>query len=206
MNTLNWLDCKTGEPILNKKSETAYFLIPEEFGGGHYETLNYKGDGFFGEVNVFEKIVEWNAPTRATEDPIFNRLIGIDLSLGDERNAFLKYPIKITKDETLTYEEAGPSIRDVFDGKSKMPKEVRKFFENVEKKLFEYKKKDLYFAITLFDQNGNPSGSYEDTKSAKVSFFVDKNRTLLYDQITSDSASKELFEEEPEEDEEYTLD
>lgn len=48
MGQFSWLDCKTGEQVLDNVERKVYLLVPKEFGGGHIEEDCYDGYGNFG--------------------------------------------------------------------------------------------------------------------------------------------------------------
>ena len=41
MGQFSWLDCKTGEQVLDNVRRKVYVLVPKEFGGGHIEENCY---------------------------------------------------------------------------------------------------------------------------------------------------------------------
>lgn len=60
MGQFSWLDCKTGEQVLDNVLRKVYVLIPQEFGGGHIEEECYDGYGHFGNLDIFDLIASWN--------------------------------------------------------------------------------------------------------------------------------------------------
>lgn len=116
MGQFSWLDCKTGEQILDNVSRKSYVLVPKEFGGGHIEEHCYDGYGRFGGRDVYALVAEWNRPDLCIGDDEEDRYIGIGIACYDEQNASLKYPIKITHDENAVYEECEPSLSDPDQG------------------------------------------------------------------------------------------
>ena len=60
MGQFSWLDCKTGEQVLDDVARDSYVLIPKEFGGGHVHEACYDGYGHFGTFDVHELVAEWN--------------------------------------------------------------------------------------------------------------------------------------------------
>lgn len=145
MGQFSWLDCVTNKPILDGVSKTSYVLVPQEFGGGHIEEYRYGGYGNFGGYDIYELVLDWNKKfipqymklmrngdwecEPSTEDfenlqnyyegkPISceDRWLGIILSCYDEDNSRLKYPIKITYDPNVTYEECNYSLSDPNQG------------------------------------------------------------------------------------------
>ena len=145
MGQYSWRDCVTGKPILDDVSKTSYVLVPREFGGGHIAESRYDGYGHFGGYDIYELVLEWNKEyipqyVKLMEvgkwecDPYTNdiddlmdyyndkpvdvepRELGITLACYDEDNARLKYPIKITYDETAVYEDCPISESDPNQG------------------------------------------------------------------------------------------
>lgn len=111
----------------------AYCLIPAEFGGGAYVVdHNYDGYGHFfdmktgEEVDIYEKLANWNVPDKCTGETEHDYLLGVDLSLstlknttgfnaGDYDTGVIKYPLKIV--EVLRdYEKAKPCWSDTNQG------------------------------------------------------------------------------------------
>ncbi len=60
MGQFSWLDCKTGEQIVDGRCRKSYVLVPEDFGGGHIEEECYEGYGEFGGHDVYDLVAEWN--------------------------------------------------------------------------------------------------------------------------------------------------
>lgn len=60
MGQFSWLDCKTGEQILDNVARKTYVLVPAEFGGGHIEEDCYDGYGNFGKNDIYELVALWN--------------------------------------------------------------------------------------------------------------------------------------------------
>lgn len=60
MGQFSWIDCVTGERILNDTKRDVYVLVPKEFGGGHIVEHCYDGYGHFGGHDIFELIADWN--------------------------------------------------------------------------------------------------------------------------------------------------
>lgn len=63
MGQFSWLDCRTGEPIINGLDKKVYLLVPEEFdedGTGHIEADYYDGYGHFGSKDVYDLVALWN--------------------------------------------------------------------------------------------------------------------------------------------------
>lgn len=145
MGQYSWRDCVTGKPILDDVEKTSYVLVPREFGGGHISERRYDGYGHFGGYDIYELVLEWNKKyipqyvklmeagkwecepyTNDINDLIdyYNdqpvdvdlRDLGITLACYDEDNARLKYPIKITYDETAVYEDYPYSPSDPNQG------------------------------------------------------------------------------------------
>lgn len=141
MGQFSWLDCISGEQVLDDVSRDVYLLIPKEFGGGHIKETCYDGYGRFGGYDVYELVADWNKSfihtvlnelkpywtasldetnllNFAKGEPIDTekRIIGIDLACYDEDNARLRYPIKITHDPNAVYEQCSPSPSDPNQG------------------------------------------------------------------------------------------
>jgi hypothetical protein len=60
MGQFSWLDCKSGEQIIDDKIKDVYLLIPKEFGGGHIKETCYDGYGNFGGYDVYDLVATWN--------------------------------------------------------------------------------------------------------------------------------------------------
>ena len=60
MGQFSWLDCITGEQIIDNKERDVYVLIPKEFGGGHIIEHCYDGYGHFGGYDIFDLVATWN--------------------------------------------------------------------------------------------------------------------------------------------------
>lgn len=60
MGQFSWLDCITGEQIIDNKRKSVYVLVPKEFGGGHIREGIYDGYGRFGGKDIYELVAEWN--------------------------------------------------------------------------------------------------------------------------------------------------
>jgi len=60
MGQFSWLDCKTGEQVLDNVRRDVYVLVPKEFGGGHIKETCYDGYGRFGGHDIYELVAEWN--------------------------------------------------------------------------------------------------------------------------------------------------
>lgn len=145
MGQFSWLDCKTGEQVIDDKRRDVYVLIPKEFGGGHIKEECYDGYGRFGGHDVYDLVVDWNINhleqvyanedtwkcewiktplthedferVKAGEMPVQEkRHLGIALACYDKDNERLHYPIKITHDPNAVYEECSPSMSDPNQG------------------------------------------------------------------------------------------
>ena len=146
MGQFSWLDCITQEQVLDNTRRDVYVLVPKEFGGGHIKESCYDGYGHFGMYDIYELVVEWNKNNfdiafnnvdtwkcgdwiKAYKEDLIRyakgeelrsgtelRILGIALACYDEDNARIKYPIKITHDETAIYEDCQPSLGDPDQG------------------------------------------------------------------------------------------
>ena len=143
MGQFSWLDCKTGEQIVDGKPRKSYLLVPARFGGGHIEEQCYEGYGVFGGHDVYDLVVDWNIGSidevfeqidtwkgsylkahekdyervaNGLEPTCEKRVLGIGLACYDEDNARLRYPIKITHDPNAVYEWCAPSKADPNQG------------------------------------------------------------------------------------------
>lgn len=137
MGQFSWLDCKTGEQVLDDVPRKVYVLVPKEFGGGHIEETCYNGYGDFGGNDIYELVVDWNKAhlDEYRKDKTFEgewfqkmgsveeafekmekRVIGISIACYDKDNARLAYPIKITHDPDAVYEDCKPSKSDPNQG------------------------------------------------------------------------------------------
>ncbi len=116
MGQFSWLDCKTGEQVLNDVIRDVYVLVPKQFGGGHIQEGCYDGYGMFGGRDIYALVAEWNVPENCVGDDEIDRYVGIDIACYDEQNASLKFPIKITHDPQAVYEWCAPSRSDPNQG------------------------------------------------------------------------------------------
>lgn len=137
MGQFSWLDCVTGEQVIDNRRRNVYVLIPKRFGGGHIKEECYDGYGNFGGHDIYELVVDWNRAfleeyhkdhsfeckwlqnRSSVEDALANmekRDIGISLACYDDDNASLYYPIKITHDPKAVYEWCPPSRSDPDQG------------------------------------------------------------------------------------------
>lgn len=60
MGQFSWLDCVTGEQILDNHTRESYLLVPQKFGGGHIPEPCYEGYGKFGGLDVYGLVADWN--------------------------------------------------------------------------------------------------------------------------------------------------
>ena len=60
MGQFSWLDCKTGEQVVDGRLRNVYVLVPEEFGGGHILEPCYDGYGHFGGFDIYDLVTDWN--------------------------------------------------------------------------------------------------------------------------------------------------
>lgn len=137
MGQFSWLDCKTGEQVVDNKRRNVYVLIPKEFGGGHIKEECYDGYGNFGGHDIYDLVVDWNREyleeyrqdntfvcdwlqKKASVEDALNtmekREVGISIACYDKDNERLHYPIKITHDPDAVYEECSPSMSDPNQG------------------------------------------------------------------------------------------
>ncbi len=137
MGQFSWLDCKTGEQVLDDVERDVYVLVPKEFGGGHIKEWCYDGYGRFGGHDIYDLVVDWNREYleeyrkndtfkcdwlqkyNSVEEAFENmhkRDIGISIACYDEDNAKLRYPIKITHDPNAIYERCVHSKSDPNQG------------------------------------------------------------------------------------------
>ena len=145
MGQFSWLDCRTGEQIIDNAPRNVYVLVPKEFGGGHILETCYDGYGRFGGHDIYDLVVDWNVPYMdeilrqkdefrsgwvSLYEEDFRRLskgeeirpgtekrtLGIAIACYDEDNARLRYPIKITHDPSAVYEMCGLSESDPDQG------------------------------------------------------------------------------------------
>lgn len=137
MGQFSWLDCITGEQVIDNKIRDVYVLVPKEFGGGHIHETCYDGYGRFGGQDIYELVVDWNRAhleeyrndhtfrcnwlqnTFSVEDALEKmdkRDIGISIACYDEDNERIHYPIKITHDPNAVYEDCKPSPGDPDQG------------------------------------------------------------------------------------------
>ena len=116
MGQFSWLDCITGEQVLDDVKRDVYLLVPKEFGGGHIKETCYDGYGRFGGRDAYGLVAQWNAPGKCIGDDEADRYVGIDIACYDEQNASLPYPIKITHDPDAVYEDCDPSPSDPYQG------------------------------------------------------------------------------------------
>lgn len=60
MGQFSWLDCITGEQVIDERRRKSYVLVPRQFGGGHIEEGCYEGYGRFGGHDVYDLVADWN--------------------------------------------------------------------------------------------------------------------------------------------------
>ena len=116
MGQFSWLDCKSGEQVLDDVERDVYLLVPREFGGGHIKETCYDGYGHFGGRDAYALVAQWNRPDICVGEDEADRYIGIKIACYDEQNASLRYPIKITHDPNAVYEDCEPSPGDPNQG------------------------------------------------------------------------------------------
>lgn len=144
MGQFSWLDCKTGEQVIDDLTRDVYLLVPNKFGGEHIKETCYDGYGHFGGKDVYELVADWNRDfipvvletlsdvwkcsidendranlrlfAEGKASTCEKRWLGIILACYDEDNARLKYPIKITHDPNAIYEDCVASDSDPNQG------------------------------------------------------------------------------------------
>lgn len=145
MGQFSWLDCRTGEQVLDNVPRKVYVLVPKEFGGGHITETCYDGYGNFGGCDIYDLVVDWNIGDlehilrhkdefrsgwvsryedafialkegKALPDGVDKRSLGIAIACYDEDNELLRYPIKITHDKDAVYERCAMSESDPNQG------------------------------------------------------------------------------------------
>lgn len=63
MGQFSWLDCVTGEQIIDNKVRDVYVLVPKEFHDKYGERIKetcYDGYGNFGGFDIYDLVAEWN--------------------------------------------------------------------------------------------------------------------------------------------------
>ena len=115
MGQFSWLDCKTGEQILDNVERTSYLLIPKEFGGGHLVEKCYDGYGHFAGRDAYALVAQWNRPEACFGNDEIDRHLGIELYYKYPIEN-LKYFIKVTHDPKAIYEMCGISEDDPNQG------------------------------------------------------------------------------------------
>lgn len=63
MGQFSWLDCVTGEQIIDNKRRKVYLLVPKQFAetyGPRILEEEYDGYGNFGKYDVYDLIADWN--------------------------------------------------------------------------------------------------------------------------------------------------
>lgn len=116
MGQFSWLDCKTGEQVLDNVRRDVYLLVPEKFGGGHIVEHHYEGYGVFGGRDAYALVAQWNRPEECIGFDEEDRDVGIDIACYDWENESLEFPIKITHDPDAVYEHCAPSMSDPNQG------------------------------------------------------------------------------------------
>ena len=145
MGCFSWLDCVSGKAIKLGVRRTSYCLIPEEFGGGHYEQSCYGGYGMFGMHDAYDLIASWNREF-ISKNPNYKlengktvssaswykdyadlskapeqvsvpewRYIGIELFFAKDYDK-IPFPLKITYDQNAVYEDCKASEEDPMQG------------------------------------------------------------------------------------------
>lgn len=145
MGQFSWLDCRTGEQIVDERRKDVFVLIPERFGGGHILEECYDGYGHFGGEDIYELVAKWNKdmipeiirrakngtwksiPSESAMQDMMNyyegkpyscplRYIGIHMACYDSDNFALEFPIKITHYKYCVYERCEASKTDPNQG------------------------------------------------------------------------------------------
>ena len=60
MGMFSWLDCITGEQVVDGRKRKSYLLVPREFGGYHIVEECYEGYGMFDGHDVYDLVADWN--------------------------------------------------------------------------------------------------------------------------------------------------
>ncbi|HCJ37840.1 MAG TPA: hypothetical protein DHV37_05885 [Erysipelotrichaceae bacterium] len=137
MGQFSWLDCITGEQILDGVKRDVYVLVPKEYGGGHIKEICYDGYGRFGGHDIYDLVVDWNmkyleeyrnnhsfkcdwlqrkSSVEEALEVMDKRDVGISIACYDEDNERIMFPIKITYDPEAIYEDCQPSKSDPNQG------------------------------------------------------------------------------------------
>ena len=82
MGQFSWLDCRTGEQVLDDVERDVYVLVPKEFGGGHIKETCYDGYGNFGGHDIYDLVAEWNKDYLSEE---YLEKPTLDMYGGDEK-------------------------------------------------------------------------------------------------------------------------
>lgn len=162
----SWYASDTGNLI----TDTAYVLIPKAFGGGYIEEHNYKGDGVFGNQNIYELIADWNKEALTIKDdkvwlkPVNKHFANTEEGRQLFSAAWKSYKSKIKAWKNFKY-QAEKQMKNTFG-------ENYKFNLGIDIACYDSQNKHLPFPIKITEF---PS-VYENTKFSK--FCIDGERII----------------------------
>lgn len=181
MGQFSWLDCITGEQIIDNRQRDSFLLVPKEFGGGHIVEHCYDGYGTFGGEDAYALLARWNKPLECNGDDDHDREIGIDLFFDEDTEA--AYPLKITHNASAVYEDCEASEDDPNQGW-----EVTKEYEYT----FSYKIPDIE-PIGFFD---TVAECEEEAAYLLWDFICDEYTGMISDEAFDDIEIKLEWERE----------